>query len=206
MTAASPPLNCSLALPPTPAPSLTCLEEELATASPSCLGGGSWCVGATKTSWATRTRAYPGLQATQAGRISSISGKSINIFPKESKTQLTARRDMVTLRGRRPLNRTPSSCSAVGQVQRSSLPRSCQVFQNKILILQLCPGGENFTLSHSGYAACGIPDGETIVMTGGGHGSNSHSFVTRYITSARSTNTAAEILIVINLCSALQHL
>ena len=175
ITTSSPPLNCSLFLPPTPASSLTCLMEEMATASPSCLGGGSWCVGAT-TAPTTWTRAYPGLQATQAGQISSISGKSINIFPKESKTQLTARRDMVTRRGRRPLNRTPSSCSAAGQVQRSSPPRSGQVFQNKILILQLCPGGGSFALSHSGYLACGIPDGETIVMTGG---CCEHSFVTR---------------------------
>ena len=125
----SPPLNCSLDLPPTPAPSLTCLKEDMATASPSCLGGGSWCVGEERapTTW---TRAYPGLQATQAGRISSILGKSISIFHKESKTQLTARRDIITQRGRRPLNRTPLSCSAAGQMQRSSLPRSCkkQVF------------------------------------------------------------------------------
>ena len=49
-------------------------------------------------------------------------------------------------------------------------------FQNKILILQLCPGRGSFALSHSGYAACGIPDGETIVMTGG---YPAHSFVTR---------------------------
>ena len=102
----------------------------------------------------------------------------MNNFPKESKTQLTARRDFLTLRGRRPLNRTPSSYSAAPQVQRGSLPRSCQVFQNKILILQLCPGRGSFALSHSGYAACGIPDGETIVMTGGSY-SVAHSFVTR---------------------------
>ena len=69
LTAASHPLNCSLALPPTPAPSLTCLNQDLPTASPSCLGGESWCVGAPMaTTW---TRAYPGLQATQAGRIRS---------------------------------------------------------------------------------------------------------------------------------------
>ena len=71
MAATSPPLNCSLVLPPTPAPSLTCLKQEMAPASPSCLGGGSWCVGAT-TAPTTWTRAYPGLQATQAGQIYSI--------------------------------------------------------------------------------------------------------------------------------------
>ena len=130
------PLNCSLVLPPTPAPSLTCLKEDWATASPSCPGGGLWCVGGTMPS-TTWTRAYHGMQAKQAGRISSILGKSISIFHKESKTQLTARREVFTRRGRRPLNRVPSSCSAAIQVQRSSLPRSCkkQVFQSKVL----CP-------------------------------------------------------------------
>ena len=143
MTATSHPLNCSLALPPTPALSLTCLKEDLATASPSCLGGGSWCVGATMSPMALAlswTRAYPGLQAPQAGRISSILCKSISIFHRESKTQLTARREAVTQRGRRPLIQAPSSCSA--DMERSSaaalilthsLPRSCkkQVFSEQ---------------------------------------------------------------------------
>ena len=40
----------------------------------------------------------------------------------------------------------------------------------------LCsPGGETFELRHGGAGACGIPDGESIVMTGG----FGHSFVTR---------------------------
>ena len=72
LTAASQPLNCSLALPPTPAPSLTCLIEEMTTAFPSCLGEGLWCVGEEMRSALPWTRAYPGLQAKQAGRISSI--------------------------------------------------------------------------------------------------------------------------------------
>ena len=37
------------------------------------------------------------------------------------------------------------------------------------------PGGATFSLSHSGHYACGIPDGETLILTGG----NNHSFVTR---------------------------
>ena len=67
LAATSPPLNCSLALPPTPAPSLTCLNQEAATASPSCLGGGSWCVGE-ELAQPALTRAYLGLQAMQSGR------------------------------------------------------------------------------------------------------------------------------------------
>jgi len=32
---------------------------------------------------------------------------------------------------------------------------------------EILPGGGTFKLLHSGYYACGIPDGDTIVMTGG---------------------------------------
>ena len=38
-----------------------------------------------------------------------------------------------------------------------------------------CQGGEKFELAHTGEGACGIPDGDTIVMTGGWLS----SFVTR---------------------------
>ena len=37
-------------------------------------------------------------------------------------------------------------------------------------------GGRTFELRHSGGAACGIPDEDTIVMTGG---YPSHNYVTR---------------------------
>ena len=36
-------------------------------------------------------------------------------------------------------------------------------------------GSYTFDLTHSGYLSCGIPDGETYVLTGGGK----HNFVTR---------------------------
>ena len=38
--------------------------------------------------------------------------------------------------------------------------------------------GGTFDLRHSGYEACGIPDEDTIVMTGGG-GYRPHDYVTR---------------------------
>jgi len=41
---------------------------------------------------------------------------------------------------------------------------------------EIVPGGGTFKLRHSGWYSCGIPDGDTIVMTGG----RSHSHVTRY--------------------------
>ena len=39
-----------------------------------------------------------------------------------------------------------------------------------------CQGGDKFALAHTGEGACGIPDGDTIVMTGGWFS----SFVTRF--------------------------
>merc|ERR1719151_488900 len=44
------------------------------------------------------------------------------------------------------------------------------------LTAEIVPGGATFALRHSGYRACGIPDGETFILTGG----DFHSFVTRY--------------------------
>ena len=38
------------------------------------------------------------------------------------------------------------------------------------------PGGATFSLRHSGDLACGIPDGETLILTGGA----GHNFVTRW--------------------------
>ena len=58
--------SCSLALPPTPAPSLICLNQGKATASPSCLGGGWSSVGDM-----VLTLVSPGLEATPAGLTST---------------------------------------------------------------------------------------------------------------------------------------
>jgi len=44
------------------------------------------------------------------------------------------------------------------------------------LTAEILPGGATFALSHGGGQACGIPDGETLILTGG----RTHSFVTRY--------------------------
>jgi len=41
---------------------------------------------------------------------------------------------------------------------------------------EIVPGGGTFALHHSGERACGIPDEDTIVMTGG----TAHNHVTRY--------------------------
>ena len=47
--------------------------------------------------------------------------------------------------------------------------------------IYLFPGGETFRLKHGGWSACGIPDTDSIVMTGGGGGGNGsyHNYVTR---------------------------
>ena len=39
------------------------------------------------------------------------------------------------------------------------------------------PGGETFSLKHSGYRACGITDGQSIVLIGGSR----HNYVTRWV-------------------------
>ena len=44
-----------------------------------------------------------------------------------------------------------------------------------------------FALKHSGQNACGIPDGETIIMTGGGNSDGCHNFVTRWGISFKYT-------------------
>ena len=70
---------------------------------------------------------------------------------------------------------TPSCCSAV--VQQSSLQMwLCQVLRSGQVFTFFVTGGGTFALRHNGYHACGIPDEDTIVMTGGG---DPHDYVTR---------------------------
>ena len=89
---------------------------------------------------------------------------------------ITARRDIITRLGRRLLFPTPLYCLAAGTVQRSSLQRLFR--QVKLIFLySFSLGGGTFQLEHSGEDACGIPDGETIVMTGG----NTPNYVTRWV-------------------------
>ena len=45
--------------------------------------------------------------------------------------------------------------------------------------IHFIPGGGTFTLEHSGYAACGIPVLDSIVMTGGTN--PYHNYVTRWV-------------------------
>ena len=81
MAASSQVWNCSLALPPTPVTFLTCLNQGLAPASPSCLGGGWSSVGEAlmalmEKMWLVlfSTRAFLGSQATPAGLHSTTWG------------------------------------------------------------------------------------------------------------------------------------
>ena len=82
---------------------------------------------------------------------------------------ITARRELITRLGRRLLFPTPSSCLAAVAVQQGSLQRLCQVKNRIQASIYLIPGGGTFQLKHSGEWACGIPDGETIVLTGGNY-------------------------------------
>ena len=58
------------------------------------------------------------------------------------------------------------------------------------------PDGGRFSMKHKIWDGCGIPDGETIVMTGSGS-TQSHTHVTRYATEcATSTALIAQRLFV----------
>ena len=50
-------------------------------------------------------------------------------------------------------------------------------YQNELI--DFVAGGKSFTLPHSARDACGIPDGETIIMSGGYHNKTDHNYVTR---------------------------
>ena len=71
---------------------------------------------------------------------------------------------------------TPSCCSAAKMVQQSSLQRLCQVLRSGQVFTLFVAGGRTFALRHGGWAAWGIPDEDTIVMTGG---YPDHNYVTR---------------------------
>ena len=49
----------------------------------------------------------------------------------------------------------------------------------QFVLVVFLPDGRRFVMSHNGWGACGIPDKDTIVMTGGFN--PWHSFVTRCI-------------------------
>ena len=80
--------NCSLALPLTPALSLICLNQGLATASPSCLGGGLLSVEGQIMPIMSFSLVYIGLLATTAGHIFTTQGAahlSIQCKPQDCK-------------------------------------------------------------------------------------------------------------------------
>ena len=104
--------------------------------------------------------------------------------------KLTVRWELGTRHGRLHLCRTPLSYLAAVtllgtalQLQHISLQKFYQVFQRSVHTIHLCSDGKKFALSHSGKFACGIPDKDSIVMTGGQwrvSGGEAHSFVTRW--------------------------
>ena len=79
-------------------------------------------------------------------------------------------------RGHQSLFLTPSSCSVAAMMLRS-LPKSCQVLRSIQVFTISVTGGGAFELRHSGDRSCGIPDEDTIVMTGG----FGHQYVTRWV-------------------------
>ena len=71
---------------------------------------------------------------------------------------------------------TPSCCSAAKMVQQRPLQRLCQVLRSGRVFTLFVAGGGTFALRHGGWASCGIPDKDTIVMTGG---YPAHNYATR---------------------------
>ena len=75
--------------------------------------------------------------------------------------------------GHHPLFPTPLCFWVVGiELEESSVQRLCQVsFYSKLCTFCrydfFLSGGATFALEHSAYGACGIPDNETFVLTGG---------------------------------------
>ena len=73
-------------------------------------------------------------------------------------------------------------------------------FQSRLATFDLCSGGGNFALSHrlevmyGRESACGIPDGDTIVMTGGGNIGESR-FVTRCSSVFRSAQQFFQLIV-----------
>ena len=66
-----------------------------------------------------------------------------------------------------------------------SLPNSIVLLGNSWVseerqTAEIVPDGTTFLLEHNGYGACGIPDGDTILLTGGNDHFPDGNFVTRY--------------------------
>ena len=124
---------------------------------------------------------------------------------------ITGRRELVTRLGRRLLFPTPSSSLAAAiAVHYISLQRLCQVKNRTQASIYFLPGGETITLKHRG--GCGIPDGETIVMTGCGVKRPYHNYVTRCgkleptsSTSGSSLSSVSDVSIVM-ICIHRNHL
>ena len=123
----SPQLNCSPALPPPPAPSLTCQDQDMATASPSCLGGGLLCVGGSQPP--KKNPASFGPTETPAGPTCTQQGHPITSFFHTNKEfTSTAWRGLPMWLGPRHPFPTPSCCWAAVVLQRP-LQRLCQVLR-----------------------------------------------------------------------------
>ena len=80
--------------------------------------------------------------------------------------------------------------SSTAELTAEIVPGNLKAF----IIIIFFPGGATFQHEHCGFAACGIPDGDSIVLTGGGDyynfNLNPHNYTTRWVCakSSRPTN------------------
>ena len=86
------------------------------------------------------------------------------------------RGDLLTQPGRRHLSLTPLSFWVAMGMRQSFLQRLFQVFKGRQTSTFSPSDVSKFALQHSGEDACGIPDKDTIVLTGG----QAHNFATRW--------------------------
>jgi len=136
-------------------------DKEPDIASPSCLGEGWLYVGGIH--FRTKNPASFGHTEAPAGPTCTPQGHPITSFTLIKNSLFSTAR-----------------VAHVGWVP-PSLPDSIVLLGGSAnaakLTAEIVPGGGTFDLHHSGYDACGIPDEDTIVMTGG---YPSHDYVTRY--------------------------
>ena len=149
-------------------------DHDPTIASPSCLGGGWLCVGGSRLP--QKNPASFGPTETPPGPTCTPQGHPItSSFHTNKELTSTAWRGLPMWLGPRHPFPTPSCCWAAVVLQRP-LQRLCQVLRSGQVFNFFVAGGGAFALRHNGYHACGIPDEDTIVMTGGG---DPHDYVTR---------------------------
>ena len=163
----------SLRLPQTRAPSQTYRFQETVTPPPSCPGEGWLYVGGLRLP--KKNPASLGKEEAPNGPTCTPQGHPIASFTL-IKNSLNSVKRFGHVQWTPPS--LPNSIVLLGGVDNAAKLTAEIVpgFEKwSSFHLFFVAGGGTFDLRHNGYLACGIPDKDTIVMTGG----NFHNYVTR---------------------------